>query len=635
MRIFNKLCQQPKDRGLPKGFLWSFWVRLCFAQIGHAAMSYDSEKAVLLACHLDNSFKDRLRSLVQPVVDAIEACRRCSLRQCPVKKSGPAEAEQWFEEMVSGNRWQRLHLWVAAVKLLQEPRTLQILRQQQGEQNGELAFSAPEALKMLLTPDCMWDTPLQRLLKLDFVVRDLTFASTLAVQLDVDSLVAAPNGEHPDWSLLERLGDYMMGTLYETVEAQLASVLFQRVLASMLLARKIDLEALFGLGTAGPLGDDELSAQIKKTAAGREVFEPMRRRSWRAWRVNTYLRPGLLPADLEREVTGYRKGYLTQHTSTRATCFKLEEDHWLAIAISYQDLNRLPTAKAFIKLCRSILYKHFPQLQPDHLANAVFEGLLDRRFEHQLPEAVDLLSDLDIPLPTLRKAANVVNDRASRRSEPSSLLSIKIGDYEYPAYAVPWILRVNIMHAALSGSDSVRTNLGVSIKEAAQTLWTELLRWQSEYFGLRTPRKILGLLDAAQRQLAERVVDGRETAARDLEIYTLLESLRHPERGVSFRVALPNARLMMERGRPENEYDVLVVTLKDDKYVEVWVWGATTEANVNAKRTEDLGKIQSLKDLLGSRWESDVRVVTCYVHRRGGDIVLDIDGRQQRRALRA
>jgi hypothetical protein len=53
MRIFNKLCQQPKEKGLPKAFLWSFWPRLCFAQAGHAALSYDSEKAVLLACHLD------------------------------------------------------------------------------------------------------------------------------------------------------------------------------------------------------------------------------------------------------------------------------------------------------------------------------------------------------------------------------------------------------------------------------------------------------------------------------------------------------------------------------------------------------------------------------------------------------
>src|SRR5438874_5969141 len=84
MRIFNKLCQQPSKKGLPKEFLWSFWCRLCFAQTGHAALSYDSEKAVLLACHLDTTFKDKLRTLLQPVNGAIAPCPKCISRPCPV-----------------------------------------------------------------------------------------------------------------------------------------------------------------------------------------------------------------------------------------------------------------------------------------------------------------------------------------------------------------------------------------------------------------------------------------------------------------------------------------------------------------------------------------------------------------------
>ncbi len=38
MRIFNKLCQQPKEKGLPKAFLWSFWPRLGFE--AHALIAY-------------------------------------------------------------------------------------------------------------------------------------------------------------------------------------------------------------------------------------------------------------------------------------------------------------------------------------------------------------------------------------------------------------------------------------------------------------------------------------------------------------------------------------------------------------------------------------------------------------------
>lgn len=630
MRIFNKLCQQPKEKGLPKAFLWSFWPRLCFAQTGHAAMSYDSEKAVLLACHLDSGFKDKLRSLLQPAIDKVAACPTCT-RQCPVKDK--AEAEQWFEQMVSGNQWHRLHLWIAALKLVQEAKTLQILKGQQAGQQDRLG-SEPEVFKMLLAPDCAWDRPVRNLLRLDFIVRDLAFTGTLAVQLDIDSLVAAANEEHSDWSLLERLGDYMSETLYETLEAQMASVLFQRALAAMLIKRKIELEALFGVDVNTALSDDDLCAMMKKTASGREVFDPALRRSWRAWRINTFIDRSFTPCDIERKITGYKKGYLSQHSSRRATCFKLRQNHWLALAISHQGRASRPAATAFVKLCRSILKNQYPQLIPHHLTGALFEGLLDRSCEYRLDDAVATLSTLPIDLDTLRKAADVVNKRVSASAKPSSGgFSYKIGDYEYPAHGDPRNLQVNVMHAALSGGEAVRANLGVTPEDAAKILWTELLHWQTEYFGLQPSKKLYDLLAEAQEELAKRVIQGAAASASDLELYTLLEALRHPDTGVSFRIALPNLKLIKDDGQTENEYDVVSVSLKQDKHVEVWVWGVTTEANLNAKRNADLGKIQKLKDLLGQRWGDDVRTVSCYIHQEGRDICLEIDGKQSRRQI--
>jgi len=151
MRIFNKLSQQPKSKGLPKEFLWSFWCRLCFAQTGHAAMSYDSEKALLLACHLDSDIKERLQTLLQPVTDKLTACLICK-RQCPVKDKGVAEANEWFEKLIQQNRWRRLHLWIAALKIVQHPKLLQILNQQKVGDNNSIGFSEVEAFKMLCAP---------------------------------------------------------------------------------------------------------------------------------------------------------------------------------------------------------------------------------------------------------------------------------------------------------------------------------------------------------------------------------------------------------------------------------------------------------------------------------------------------
>jgi hypothetical protein len=353
--------EQPKDKGLPKSFLWSFWCRLCFGQTGHAALSYDSEKAVLLACRLDSNFKGGLRTLLQPVIDNVFACQICT-RACSVREKGATEASVWFDDLVAQNRF------------------------------------------------------------------------------------------------------------------------------------------------------------------------------------------------------------------------------------------------------------------------------VDRHCEHGLESGTERLSEISLDVGVLRKAADVVNSRASGQSGATEEVSFKIGHYEYPFHGNPRELQINTMHAALSGNDTVRKNLGITVEEASEVLWDQLLEWQSVYFGRHASQKITALVDAAQDKLARQVIAAGPTAEVDLELYTLLEALKHPGDNVSFRVALPNLKLLKDDGSPENEYDVISVVLKKEKHVEVWVWGVTTDQNLNAKRASDMAKIQKLKDLLGGRWEANVRVVTCYVHKEGTDICCEIDGRQERRA---
>jgi hypothetical protein len=635
MRIFNKLCQQPKEKGLPKAFLWSFWCRLCFSQTGHASLSYDAEKAVLLACHLDLTFKATLRAILQPVIDGLAACPICTRTSCPVRDKGAADANVWLDDLIARNRWHRLYLWIAALKLLQEPRLLPILTSQVVGANNALGFSGPEAIKMLVSPGCEWERPVRNLSRLDFIVRDLAFAGTLGIQLDVDNLVAAANEPHPDWKLLGSLNTYMLDTLYESLPAQTASVLLQRALADLLIKDKTNLEALFGIDLQSALSDGDLRKLIETKKAGREVFDSSVRSAWQAWPINTYIDAQQVPCDLEKGITGHNQSHLTCHTSLRATCLKLEQEHQLAIAIRHQGLADRPAAKTFVKLCRSVLKHQYPKLLPGQLTTALFDGLVDRHCEQGLDDAVERLSKLTVALPTLRKAADVVNSRASGKSLMPGDYSFIIGGYEYPFRGDPQELQINTMHAALSGSDEVRKNLDLSTTDAAQILWGELTAWQSIYFGLRPSKKVSSVVKEAQGLLARRVIQAAPGAEIDLELYTFLEAMNHPGSCVSFRIALPNLKLLKEDGNVENEYDVVSVVLRDDKHVEVWVWGVTTEANLVPKRIADLGKIQKLRDLLGGRWDADVRVVTCYVHKDGNDICLEIDGVQTRRTIEA
>ena len=65
--------------------------------------------------------------------------------------------------------------------------------------------------------------------------------------------------------------------------------------------------------------------------------------------------------------------------------------------------------------------------------------------------------------------------------------------------------------------------------------------------------------------------------------------------------------------------------------MEVWIWGVTTQSDVSRKRDEDRAKIQKLKDLLGDRWGTDIRMRENYIHRSDNNICCEIDGQQTRR----
>ncbi len=205
----------------------------------------------------------------------------------------------------------------------------------------------------------------------------------------------------------------------------------------------------------------------------------------------------------------------------------------LAIAIRHQSLADRPEAKTFVKLCRSVL-NHQYQLVPHQLTSALFDGLVDRHCEDGLDAAVERLSKIIIQFPTFRKAAGVVNSRASGKSAVSGDFSYKIGGYEYPVRGDPQELQINLMHAALSGGDEVRKKLDISIENAAGILWSELTAWQSIYFGLKMTKGILLLVEEAQNSLAQLVITNSDKAETDLELYTLLEALKHPEQVCHF-----------------------------------------------------------------------------------------------------
>jgi hypothetical protein len=635
MRIFNKLCQQPKNKGLPKKFLWSFWCRLCFGQTGHAALSYDSEKAILLACHLDSAFKDEFRTFLQPVIDKLEPCIVCTKKPCEGKQKDATAGPILFEDLIYKNKWWAVNRWVAARKLIQHHEILGILNQQTIGTNNPIGFSQPEAFKMLVCSECKWNSAIENLGRLDYVVRDIAFAGTLGIHVDIDGLIALVEEDLYDWDLIKTLENYLQDTLYEDYEIQIGSILYQRALADLLIKKKISIETLFGMDSELNLDDNALIKIIQKTKAGAEVFNPDILNSWDTWPIAMYLPPTQVPSIIEKSITKQStNGHLTGHLHNRATCFKMTQDHTLGLAICHRDLANRPTPYSFVILCQRILLQQYPNVNTEQLNKALFEGLIAKDCDHKILDTIKRLAELQLSTDLLKGAIEVIKTKSNNRLTDENNISVRIGEVDYPLSADPRKLALDTLSFVLSSKSLPHNQALIAyLRQGSLIIWAELLNWQSVYFGNKPSKKVIDFITEAQRLLAINVVNQTPSSQSDFEIYTFLESLKNPSDRISFRMALPNLILLTEEKITENEYDVVSVLLKDDKKVEVWIWGVTTEADIIRKRTNDHVKIQKLKDLLGSRWGGDVRTVENYLYKEGNDICCEIDSVQTKRRI--
>ncbi|MEN6343014.1 MAG: hypothetical protein ABFC89_10720 [Methanospirillum sp.] len=631
MRIFNKLCQQPKRKGLPKEFLWSFWCRLCYGQTGHAALSYDSEKAVLLACQVSPSFKEQFMQFLSPVTDKLATCEVCG-KKCTAKDADRTTGMLWLEELVTKNHWYKIHFWVAALKLIRNGDVLRILNGQNTGDNS-LKFSEVEAFKILTAPKCMWQPAMERLSLLDFVVRDLAYAGTLGIRVDIDGLVAAADSDHKDWGLIYNLARYLQNNLYEKEQGQVISVLYQRLLADLLINGRITLDALFGMGQ-NPLDDPGLIKIIKKTQVGKDIDDASLRSAWQTWVIKIPHKDGQLPFEIEAAINGNEMGDFTGTKRTLVTCICLHQNNSIGLALCHKDLDTRPPAQAYVRLIERLSRIHGPRLQQNQIEKALCQGLINRKCENDLQGAIAHLAAFEYPLNLLREVADIFKDAWESASSVDMDLALRIGSREIPFRNDPDIFEIYLIIEYLRMADSDRpTRLGLTRLGVAVLIWQRLLNYQGLFFSHRPKRQIIALLDCAQAFLAREVVNGGPQAARDLELYSLLEALKHPRNAISFRMALPNVKIIGEDQNIQNEYDILSVVLKNRRKVEVWLWGVTTEENIGRKRLDDRRKMGILRDTLGERWRGDIKTVENYIHTNGSDILCDIDGIQTRRRI--
>ncbi len=652
LRLFEKLLMQPKGVGLPKKFLWSFWPRICFAQTGHAAFAYDSEKAVLLAAKLDPSFKQKLKEFLNPVINKASSYKDIAGNSEEARK---AILEGWFDSLIEEYRWNQLYFWVAALKLTQNATLISILDQERKNRNREVenlkktnkklkpdkdvdvpSFDAGIAFEILLNPNSKWDFCCRRFNRLDYVVRDLSFTGRIAVYLDVDRLLAhVQDKQDPDWHLVDSLDDYLTDTLYASEKHQLEAAIFQRTLADLLIKGTVSLDELFGGQDDKYINDDALTDLLKRTAQGQSLFDMLNRSHWSVWRLPAKVSKQDHPLDLEMKLAGRRQGNAILKDPQNKNLVGCRDvlSSGVVLGMCHKGSEQCPTPADFLLLCKRAISTLYPRVSVQKYHMIVSEGISGKKVVCNLNNIVQSLASVTPPeLSSISKASEFICRRTDNESPKEDEPKFVIGDVIQSVKTADFSLSLKVMKAVFEDPKGAGKLFNTDIKGALEIFWAHLISWQHRYFVTIPPKSIVPVLGEVQQELLKRVVAGGTTKDADLEAYAFLESLINPGENVLFRLSLPNWIILNDDNKEhENEYDVITFLMRSNKDVEVWIWGCTTNQDLEVKRSEDTTKINKLKDILGRRWSGEIRTVQNYVHKENDCICLEIDGRQVRR----
>jgi len=636
MRFFEKLLMQPTGVGLPKKFLWSFWPRLCFAQVGHSTFAYDAEKALLLAAKIDPTFNQKLKEFFNPVINH---CSKLEGIKGNTDEDRQTNLEDWFDSMVKEFNWKRIYLWCAALKLKENRQALGILKGQEYDKDKRQAgFNEGLAFDILLNPKSEWTYRCDRINRLDYVVRDLSFSGRLSINLDVDRLLAQINDyDDPDWQLVDNLDYYLTHNLFATPEHQLESQIFRRSLADCLVNNKITIEKLFGLDTNEYFTDENLIKVLQNTKLSKNLFNSSDQKNWSSWHITAEIKKRKHPIETEFSLSNRKKlsAICKDHSEKSLIAFQDMLDKGIYVGMYHRGSEKCPTPSEFLQLCKKSVSEFYPRINVTDYHKVVSEGLSGRTIKCDLSPMIKQLSTVqpdDFSL--FQKASEYICRKVDKGQKEETDFTILIGEIVQPLKTAEFSLPLRIMQATFLDPSKTEKLFNADIDQALATFWGHLVSWQDRYF-LQSPAKcIIDVIKKVQEKLIQRILSSASTKDQDTEAYAFLESLIFPNSNVKFRLCLPNWTIINDETKEiENEYDVVSFTVSKDNIVEAWIWGCTTNQDIAAKRADDTTKIQKLKDSLGQRWAGGggIRTVQNYVHKDNNFLCIEIDGNQERR----
>jgi|GEM_PF-5739568 len=547
--------------------------------IGHCALSGISDKAILTAAFLSTKTCQEFTNLIQRVTYIRKkACEQCSLN-CA-------------DKLLSEYRWVELFRWIAVLKLLDAPKSLEVLTRFPN-------FSLSKVVANLICPlkkKVLFN--FSSLNKLDGVLRASYYLLPMSINIDLDAflgqLAQSRKGfssyKQNEWLIIRGLERYIHHFLYNNPQINKIKEFFVKQITTLLIKEKLSISKLI------ELKEEELMELVKSPY----IEEEINNKKENYWIFYLYLKQKIHPILLETLLSSTSGEEILDYPQKKRFLLSIQEPLFTSSTNLPVKLILYPLAKQdkcydFLKTIFN-LSKYKFGIQMSLLIKAIFEYLLGSniRWNHEEQDFI-IAQILANHLPLIKTITFKLLEEISsiRRFTRDDWFSFQLKGID--------IWEDNSLDLL---SFLTLTDILAKINSASEEA---LLQFAKFYRLLPVEFHKEGLTEELNKKLKQDLLEifqATENSKRGeiLEAYMYIASLVKIPEEKDVKWVVSNLITLREDGTDGNEYDILELSITNNKVI-LNIWECSVEKNILAKNVADTEKLVFIKNYLERKFK--------------------------------
>lgn len=271
--VLYLLERAEKSQQIPKGFFNAFQFAAAINHIGHLPFTVSSERALYLASCESVEVRQSIIKYVEPLDFIPRKNMQCS-KKCFINEKRPT---QMLEERLDTGKWWDIYKFLSATKALcKYENSLSLIHNLEAE-----------VVHIILGEQCECYEKLNQLDRLDWALRDLTYAATSKISLNLSTMI--DNFQADEWRFIDNVIEgYLEPYIYRSSDVEIKSALFEKALANCickdaeLWKQMLDPESLLS-------SDAGLQEYCREHEAFRGIFEVESEHFAKVWEIPLYI----------------------------------------------------------------------------------------------------------------------------------------------------------------------------------------------------------------------------------------------------------------------------------------------------------------------------------------------------------